>query len=662
MSALLRPPRPIRVSGGSEPIATDAPERSRSFARGATWELPGLAALAGLAAILYAWNLVVSGYANTYYSMAAQAASQSWSAWFFGSLDASGFITLDKPPLATMVMGLSVRLLGLSSWSILLPQALMGVATVVVLFLAVRRSFGPGAGLVAGVAMALTPAAVLIFRYNNPDALLTLLLVSAAWALLRALDAGRMRWLVLAGTLVGLAFTTKFLQAFLVLPAFTLVWAVAAPGGWRRRVVGLAVSAASVAITSAAWIAAVMIVPPDARPYIGGSTTNSVLDLVLGYDGLGRIFGGSASPASGGQGGMFGGAAGLLRLFNDQFAGQVSWLIPFGLVALASGLATRIRAGRTNPALVGYLLWGGWLVAVGLVFSLMSGIIHSYYTVALAPAIAALVGAGVVELWRLRERSIVGGLLLAGALVATGAWAYLLLGRTPDFVPGLDVAVLALAVAAAIVVAVPAVMSTPRVARVAIMIGIIAMLAGPTAYAAQTMSSAHSGGDPSAGPTSSVSAAFGGGPGGPGGGQLATAGGVGPGAAPSGIGGGAGGPGGAVDSTLTTYLAANAGAARWIVAVTGSSVAAEIQLATGLPVMSMGGFNGSDATPTAAQLQAFIARGELRYVLISGNGGGGPGGGQTSTARDSWVTSSCAVVDTGTSGGTLYDCAGVAGG
>jgi hypothetical protein len=305
--------------------------------------VPALAAWR--AAILYLVNLTVSGYANTYYAMAAQAASQSWSAWFFGSLDASSFITLDKPPLATMVMGLAVRLFGLSSWSILLPEALMGVGAVAVLFLAVRRSFGTAAATIAGAVMALTPAAVLIFRYDNPDALLTLLLVSAAWALLRALDGGRLRWLALAGTLVGLGFMTKFLQAWLVLPVFALVWIVAAPGGWRRRLAGLAVSAAAVAVASLAWPLAVDLIPAASRPYIGGSTGNSVFDLILGYDGLGRIFGGAGNGGGGGGGGgMFGGSAGLFRLFNELFGGQVSWLFPYAVVAGVSGLVLRLRA------------------------------------------------------------------------------------------------------------------------------------------------------------------------------------------------------------------------------------------------------------------------------------------------------------------------------
>src|SRR3954469_15298426 len=261
--------------------------------------------LAVLSSLLYLVNLTVSGWANTYYALAAQAASQSWSALFFGSLDASSFITLDQPPLAVLPMAIAVKLLGLSSFSILLPEALLGVGTVVVLFLAVRRSFGPQAAFLAGLIAALAPVAVLIFRYDNPDALLTFLLVAAAWALGRGLEAGRLRWALLAATLVGLAFLTKYLQAYLVLPAFALTWLLCAPVSLRRRIGGLLATGLTVVVASGWWVAIVELIPATARPYIGGSTGNSVLGLIFGYDGLGRIFGntpggGAVNSAAGG--------------------------------------------------------------------------------------------------------------------------------------------------------------------------------------------------------------------------------------------------------------------------------------------------------------------------------------------------------------------------
>ena len=333
----------------------------RGQARTAAWVRPVQVALAALAAVVYLFNLTISGYANTYYSAAALAASKSWSAWFFGSFDAANFITVDKPPLATMLMGLSVRLFGLSSWSILLPEALAGVATVALLFVVVRHSFGPIAALIASLVMALTPVAVLIFRYNNPDALLTLLLVAAAPGLLRAIESGRLRWIVVTAIFVGLAFNTKYLQGFLVVPAFALTWLIAAPVSLRRRVAGLLLAGVTLLLASGWWVLAVELIPAAARPFIGGSTNNSAIQLLLGYDGLARIFG-QATAAVAGVGGGFSGATGVLRLFNAEFGGQISWLIPFApgsawSPARSSGGRAPDRSGAGRLSHVGPVAW-----------------------------------------------------------------------------------------------------------------------------------------------------------------------------------------------------------------------------------------------------------------------------------------------------------------
>ncbi|HEY7968385.1 MAG TPA: glycosyltransferase family 39 protein [Candidatus Limnocylindrales bacterium] len=621
-----------------------------------TWSAVAQGAVALLAAALFLVNLTVSGFANTYYSAAALAASQSWSAWFFGSIDPANFITVDKPPLSTMVMGLSVRLFGLSSWSILVPEALMGVATVVLLMAIVRRTFGSPAAVIAGLVAALTPAAVLIFRFNNPDALLTLLLTAAAYAFVRSLDGGRLRWVAFAALLVGLAFNTKYLQAWLVLPAFAVVWTVAAPGSIAHRVRGLLVAFAGTVLASGWWIAVMELLPTSVRPFVGGSTNGSALDLVLGYDGLGRIFGGSGGPAGGGPGGGgFSGAPGLLRLSNDQLGGQAAWLLPLAFLGLAVGLWARRGAPRTDLRRAAYLLWGLWLVVHVVVFSFMSGIIHSYYVVAMAPAIGALVGGGVTELARMRDarpRNVGAGIVLAAGLVGSAAVAWVLLARTPDFAPGLAIAIAAVTIGVAVVLALPAVILDRRIQVAALVIAVGTLLAAPAAYAVQTVQSAYGGGDPSAGPA----VANAGGPGSFGGRQGAAFGGGGAPGAPTGGGGfGAGGPGDAVTSSaLTDYLAANQGSARWIVAVSSANQAGSIELATGLPVMAMGGFSGGDPTPTLEQLQAYVASGDLRFVIVGG--GGGPGAGSSDVS--SWVTSSCAAVTSVTS--SLYDCAGVA--
>jgi 4-amino-4-deoxy-L-arabinose transferase-like glycosyltransferase len=626
-----------------------------------------LAGLTALSGVLYLVNLTVSGYANTYYAMAAQAASQSWSALFFGALDSQGFITVDKPPVATALLGVSVRLFGLSSWSILLPQALLGVGTVLVLYLAVRRSFGVRAAIVAGVLMAITPVAVLMFRYDNPDAMLTFLLVCAAWALGRGLEHGRIRWAVLAATLIGLAFLTKYLQAWVVLPAFALTWLVSAPGSIRRRLAGLMAAGIAVAVSSLWWVVAVELIPAADRPYIGGSTTNSALELLLGYDGLGRIFSlgrGGAPPAGappgavvGGPGVGFGGDPGIFRLFNAEFAGQIAWLLPAAILSILVGALIHRRTARTDRRLAGYVLWSSWLLVHAAVFSFMSGIIHPYYTVVIVPAIAALVGAAAVELWDRRAASRFAGLALAAGIVLSGATAWRVLELTPDFVPGLGIGILAVSVAVALVVAVPVELVRPVLVRGALLLMVVAALAGPLAYAIDTMQTAYAGGDPKAGPLAPGER----GPGGPLGGD----------------GVGAGGPSlstseAQADALLVAYLVANRGTARWVVAVDGSQVAAGIQLAGGLPVMTMGGFTGSDPAPTLDALKAYVASGQLRYVLVGGGPGGalpGPGPSQggpdginvgprgEDDGRTAWVQSACAPVTIAGSSANLYDCA-----
>ena len=677
----------------------------RSLLRGradaAAWVRPVQVGLAALAAVVYLFNLTISGYANTYYSAAALAASKSWSAWFFGSFDAANFITVDKPPLGTMLMGLSVRLFGLSSWSILLPEALAGVATVALLFVVVRHSFGPVAAAIASLVMILTPVAVLIFRYNNPDALLTLLLVAAAGTALRAIESGRLRWITVTAILVGLAFNTKYLQGFLVVPAFALTWLLAAPVSFRRRLAGLVLAAITLLISSGWWVLVVELIPAAARPFIGGSTNNSALQLLLGYDGLARIFGG-ADGAPGGGGGGFSGATGILRLFNAEFGGGISWLIPFALVGLVSGLVLRGRAARTDRARAGYLVWGLWLAVHALVFSFMSRIIHSYYAVALAPAIAALVGAGAVELWALRSRVRFGGIVLAGAILVSAVWSWQLLERSPDFVPGLGLVIVAVGAIVALILCLPATADLRRTQLLAVALGIGILLAGPLVYTLNTMSTGYSSGDPRPGPAVVADTSQGGFGGGPSGGFGANGGGnnVGPGANGGGNGvapGGNGGPfnggtlptgtgtglglgtgsapsgagpanlgGDGSDSALATYLEANKGSATWIVAMTSAMQAGSLELSTGDPVMAMGGFTGSDPAPSLAQIQAYVASGQLRYVLVGGNGGqggglgGGLGGSSTASAVSQWVASVGKVVDYGGSSGTLYDLSGVA--
>jgi hypothetical protein len=352
---------------------------------GALWPHLALAALLAGTGVLYLWALGRSGWANTFYSAAVQAGTKSWKAMFFGSSDGANFITIDKPPASLWVMDVSARLFGVNSWSILVPEALEGVAAVGIVYATVRRWFGSGAGLLAGAVLAVTPVAALMFRFNNPDALLVLLLTGAAYAMVRALEAGQTRWLVLASTLVGFGFLTKMLQALLVVPAFALVYLIAAPNPIRRRVGQLALAGVALVVASLWWVVAVELIPASSRPYIGGSQDNSIWNLMFGYNGFGRLTGNeTGSVGGGGATGSRWGLTGLYRMFNSQFGGQASWLIPAALILLFVGLLVTWRAPRVDRTRAALLLWGGWLVVTAGVFSFGRGIIHPYYTVALA--------------------------------------------------------------------------------------------------------------------------------------------------------------------------------------------------------------------------------------------------------------------------------------
>ncbi|WP_328888169.1 ArnT family glycosyltransferase [Streptomyces sp. NBC_00316] len=673
------------------------------------WARPAFLALLLAIALAYLWNLSASGYANSFYSAAVQAGSQSWKAFFFGSLDAANAITVDKPPATLWPMALSVRIFGLGSWAILAPQVLMGVATAGVLYAAVRRRFSAAAGLIAMTVFALTPVAALMFRFNNPDALLALLMTVTVHCVLRALENGRTKWLVWAGVAVGLAFLSKTLQAFLILPPLAVLYAVCAPTTVRKRFGQLGLAALAMVVAGGWWVAIVELWPASSRPYTGGSQNNSFLELTFGYNGLGRINGDETGSVGGGGGGQAGGQwgeTGIGRMFNSEIGSQISWLLPAALILLAAGLWLTWKAKRTDTARAAFLAWGGSLLMTAVVFSFMAGIFHQYYTVALAPYIAALVGMGVTILWEERATWAASGLL--GATVAvTAGWSYVLLGRTPDYLPWLRQAVLIGGLVAAVGLLLAG-RAGRRLALAAAGIGFVASLAGPTAYTVSTLDTGHQGSIVTAGPAG-ASMMGGGGRGGPGGGGMqppgrnsrngqATqqgggmgrppAGGQGgfpggglqgqgqgnqqngrqqngmPGGGPGGMAeggtGGGGGMGGllngsSVSSRARKLLEQDAGAYTWAAAAIGSQNAASYQLATGDPVMAIGGFNGSDPSPTLARFKEYVEDGEIHYFISSGTGGMGGGGGNSGTSSEisAWVEDTFEKVTVGTA--TFYD-------
>jgi 4-amino-4-deoxy-L-arabinose transferase-like glycosyltransferase len=617
------------------------------------WVRPALILLLFATGVLYFWNLTASGWANSFYTAAAQAGSESWKAFFYGSFDAANAITVDKPPASLWVMALSVRVFGLSSFAILMPQALMGVATVGVVFATLKRQFGPAAGLLAGAVVALTPVAALMFMFNNPDALLTLLMALGAWATMRAIETASARWMALVGVFIGLGFLTKTLQVLLVVPFFGLAYLVAAPTTLRRRISHSLVALGAAVVSAGWWVAIVELVPASARPYIGGSQTNSFLELTFGYNGLGRLNGEETGSVGGGGRGW--GETGLLRMFSSSVGDQVSWLIPSALILLAVGLVLRGRRPRTDLRRAAYLVWGGWLVVTMLVFSLMAGIFHEYYTVALAPAIGALVGMGGADAWE-RHESLLGSVGLALATGAAAVWGFVLLSGTTAYGDWLRYAVLVVGLAAALLLLLARVLHARAVPAV-LAAAVVAALAGPAAYTVSTTAVGHTGSIVTAGPAGSRVAV--GGPGGragfapqgmpPGGGVP-----PGGGAAP-----GAGGMGGLLDAStpsdaVVEALAADAASYTWVAATVGSQNAAGLQIATQLPVMSVGGFNGSDPSPTLEQFQRYVADGRIHYFAASGRGFGMQNGGSDAgSSINSWVQDNFEAVAIG--GSTFYD-------
>lgn len=588
------------------------------------WVRPTLFGLLAATAALYLCNLAASGMANGFYAAAVQAGTQSWKAMLFGSLDAGNAITVDKPALSLWPMEIAGRVFGFNSWSMLVPQALEGVASVALVYAAVRRVATPAFGLLAGFAMALTPVAVLMFRFNNPDAMLVLLLTGASYAVVRALQAASGgRWLALAGLLVGLGFITKMGQALLVVPALGLAYLLAAPVGFGRRVLHLLGSLAGIVVGAGWYIALVDLWPAGSRPYIGGSTNNSMLELALGYNGLGRLVGNTAGNGGGGGGAMsgnssFGGATGLGRLFRGDLATEISWLLPAALIALVAGLVLTARSPRTDLRRAALIVFGGSLVVTTLTFSFMQGVIHPYYTIALAPEIAAVLAVTSSVLWE-RRATWTARIIAAVLVETTVVWDVHLLGT---WQPWLNVVLVLASVVTVVALLFRDVLG--RFAVAGLLAAVLAAGGATSAYALSTASLAHTGSIPSSGPVASAQ-----------------------------------GIGGDQSGTTNTALAAllRKTTTRWAAATNSAGSSGPLQIASGRPVMAIGGFNGSDNAPTLSEFKAWVAAGQISYYVSGGQGGAGQGGGglggSTSASQiASWVAAHFTATTVG--GSTVY--------
>jgi len=679
--------------------------RSRSLPRPrvAAWarRRPELLGLLVLAAVLDLWALDRNGFANDYYSGAVRSMTQSWHAFLYGSFDTSGVMTVDKPPLALWVQALSARVFGFSSWSLLVPQALMGVGTVALTYDMTRRVLGRPAGFAAGLALATTPIAVAVSRHNNPDALLALCCTAALWFLVRGLQDGRTRWLVLSGVMVGLGFEAKMAAALMVVPGIAAAWLWVAPGGRWPAVRQLAAGGAAMTAVGLAWPLLVWLTPAASRPWVSGTSDNSIWSLILGYNGLGRLFGqdggpgggaGAGGPGGGGPGGggpgggLFGGDTGALRLLNDSLGGQGGWLLGF---ALAAGVIVLVgsRLRRADHRT-------GWLIAVGgsflvtaVAFSRAEGIFHPYYVSLLAPMTAALAGAGIGELLKAGQGRVMRGLGVAAIAAGIATEWYLLRHIDGQFawLPSVLVTV-GVGAAVVLVVGVPA-----KVRAIAVAAVFGALLLAPTTWAFQTLDHATSGTFPAGGPASASSMGgpggargagnFGGPPpgiqggttggpaagfappgatGGPAAGFApagATGTGTGTGAAPTAGAGGGGMFGG--NSNVTQALAYARSNGGGVVAVSSQNGAGQrITAGSASDLAAIGGFSGRESQVSVAWLADAVESGRIRWVLTDSSGGGGPQDSRVGSTEVMAVAASVGKAVSSVDG--LYDLQGLA--
>ena len=604
------------------------------------------------ALVVYAWGLSKNGYGNPYYAAAVRSMTHSWKNFIYGAVDPGGWITTDKPPLALWLGSLSARVLGYSSWSLLMPSVLCGVASIWLLMSAVRRAWGAWAGRIAGIVLALTPVFIAVSRVNNPDATLVLCMVAAVYATQRAISDERPAWMIVAGLCCGLAFLAKLLVVGLVMPGAFAAYLVAGSGGWWRRLRDLTFAGLAFVAVGASWVVLVDLTPASSRPYIGMTTNNTAQNLVFGahgfgvltgnesfgVPGVGKGFGGSALTGMLAHLPGLGGQPGIARMFNAGIGDQLMWLAVPAILALVGGVVLALRRRLTRPEAGSLVLWGGYGLVGYLVLSYTHGVFHDYYVSAFAPAIAALVGIGVAMARRAGRLGVVWVLV---ALVGTAIVEVVFLRRV-DAHAALRVAVpVGLAVVAAFLLLAVFLLPTRFVRvgfRVALTAGLAVALVAPAVWTLSAVRHSEDAAYASAGPplkgtargTSST------------GGQAS--------AIPGGI-----GPGGGLASAELDWLRLQRKQERWLVAVR-SDLTAEDPIIAGDSVLPMGGFYGTDPAMTRDKLATLVADKELRFVDT-----GGFTLGDTNQIGQ-LVAQACTHVDpaawNGTAPGTLYDCAG----
>ena len=590
------------------------------------WERPALLALLLCTSILYIWKLDQNGWANAYYSAAVQAGLDNPTAFFFASLDTGNSISVDKPPLSLWVMGVSVRLFGLSSWAILLPQALLTLGSTYIVYALIRRSFPAYSALLGALIFAVTPITVLMARYNNPDPLMIFLMLLAVYAGVRATENAAPRGLLLAAVVLGLGFMAKQLQAFLVLPAILFAFLVFVRMPWRRRISSLAAAGAILVGVSLAWPLAVDLTPADQRPFVGGSTSNSVLELTLGYNGINRVIQHEADPTAAllppeirGEGSD----SGFFRLFNPNYGQEIGWLLAPGILS-ALVILWRLfkrRFNGTQSVLAG--IAAVWMITTYTMLSFMGNSFHSYYTASLAPSLALCCAIGAYMMFEVRKRALVRLLVVIGLLLsAICSYAMWRLGVALP--PELGTALLAVVLLAATLLGAPA--PWPRLERVAGVVAVVGLLVGPIASAFVTAGTPQSGSNPLSGSVTRTEHTLSRFLGDVKAGDPAWAKGIAIGHAPN-------------ATVIETLMAADP-ACTWAAATYPGQTAARFQLETGRAIMPLGGFAALDPSPTLEQFQDWVASGRVCYLVEQPAQLEVPGNSSELMAIQEWVRTS----------------------
>ena len=638
-----------------------------------------------LSAILNFANLGIEGDANTYYAAGVKSMIMNFKNFFFVSSDPSGFVTIDKPPLGFWIQAICAKIFGFSGWSIILPQALAGVISVWLIYYLVKKSFGSLAGVIAALCLAVTPIFVAASRNNTIDNLLVLALLLACWALLIAAEKGKFKYLIISLVLVGIGFNIKMVEAYMVAPAIYITYLISSAIPFKKRIKHLTVGTIILFLVSISWALVVDLVPAANRPFVGSSTNNSVMELIIGHNGLDRIGLGSKSRNggennltdqkqdqgqmtedfsgdkvqgeeansenknmsgynAGGAGGMGNSSkAGIFRLFsNNNLSDQIGWLLPFSLFGfLAAAIREKLKSPFDNKKKLALILWFLWLVPECIYFSCTKGSFHTYYLTTMAPSIAALVGIGLTSMWEFYKEGGWKSWLLPGAFIVNGATEILILSYNYSKSSGYKTVILATAILSFISSIILAVANIHKsrgntsentngeeygnsykfakdttLNRVLVSVALIGILIAPMVWSFTPMFYQMNGSSPSAGLELSSNR------------QMEDS-------------------GTTKDSKLIKFLEANKTNEKYLVAVPSArTYASDLILKTGEPVMTIGGFSGSDQIITVDQFKQLVDSGAIRYAIVNGGAGrGGFMGGNSNSDITNWIKENGKVVN-----------------